>query len=62
MYSFKLDQKDGTNGAYNALVKNICVCEGYTRGMQYLLKLRGINSHNVDCYAGKDKTGMAQKR
>lgn len=51
--------KGGTNGAYNALVRNTCVCEGYTRGMQYLLKLKGINSHNVDCYAGKDTTHMA---
>ena len=51
--------KGGTNGAFNALVRNTCVCEGYTRGMQYLLKLKGINSYNVDCYAGKDTTHMA---
>ncbi len=51
--------KNGTNSAYNALVKNTSVCEGYTRGMQYLLKLKGINSHNVDCFAGKDTTHMA---
>lgn len=33
----------GTNGAYNAIMENTCVCEGYTRAMQYLLKLKGIN-------------------
>lgn len=49
----------GANGAYNALMKNSCVCEGYTRGMQYLLKIRGINSHNVDCYGEPDTTYMA---
>lgn len=51
--------KYGANGAYNAITKNISVCEGYTRGMQYLLKLKGIKSHNVDCFAGKDTTHMA---
>ena len=56
---FRNGPKKGANGAYNALTKNLCVCEGYTRAMQYLLKLKGINSHNVDCYAGKDTTYMA---
>jgi hypothetical protein len=50
---------NGIYGSYNALMLNTCVCEGYTRGMQYLLKLRNINSHNVDCYGEKDVTGMA---
>ena len=31
--------KNGTNGAYNCLMENTCVCEGYTRGEQYLLGL-----------------------
>ena len=53
--------KKGCNGAFNALILNKCVCEGYTRGMQYLLKLRGIQTHNVDCYAGKDETHMADE-
>lgn len=52
----------GTNGAYNAIMENTCVCEGYTRAMQYLLKLKGINSHNVDCYAEKDMTHMADSK
>ena len=55
----KIGQKTGTNSAYNALILNSCVCQGYTRGMQYLLKLKGIDSHDVDCYAGKDTTNMS---
>lgn len=39
----------GINGAYNCLVLNQCVCEGYTRGEQYLLALCGIPSRNVSC-------------
>lgn len=49
----------GANGAYNAIMFNMCVCEGYTRAMQYLLKLKGINSRNVSCISGKDTIGMA---
>ena len=51
---------NGDNGAYNCLVNNCCGCEGYTRGLQYLLALRGIQSHNVHCVAGRpDDKGMA---
>lgn len=53
--------KGGTNGAYNAIMRNSCVCEGYTRAMQYLLKLKGIHSHNVDCFLTEDVTGMSKK-
>ena len=49
----------GTNGAYNAIMFNQCVCEGYTRAMQYLLKLKGINSRNVMCIGEKDTMNMA---
>lgn len=49
----------GTNSTYNAIIGNCCVCEGYTRAMQYLLILNGISSRNVHCYAGEDKIGMA---
>ncbi|MCL2382847.1 MAG: hypothetical protein FWC79_01420 [Oscillospiraceae bacterium] len=38
-----------TNGAFSAIVFNNTVCEGYTRGGQYLLKLKGIESRNVGC-------------
>ena len=51
--------KNGTNGAYNCLMENTCVCEGYTRGEQYLLGLRGIKTRAVSCIAGKDTMGMS---
>ena len=49
----------GSNGAYNAFTYGTCVCEGYTRAMQYLLKLKGIKSHNVHCISGEDKLHMS---
>lgn len=49
----------GANGAYNAFKYNTCVCEGYTRAMQYLLRLKGIKSHNVHCISGKDILHMS---
>ena len=38
------------NGGYAGIVDGACVCEGYTRSEQYMLKLRGIDSHNAFCY------------
>lgn len=52
----------GANGAYNALMKNTCVCEGYTRAEQYLLKLKGIYARNVDCYPVEDFVHMADPK
>jgi hypothetical protein len=49
----------GANGAFNAFMYNTCVCEGYTRAMQYLLRLKNIKSHNVHCIAGEDKLKMS---
>ena len=49
----------GANGAYNAFMINTCVCEGYTRAMQYLLRLKGIKSHNVHCISGEDTYHMS---
>lgn len=49
----------GANGAYNAFIYGTCVCEGYTRAMQYLLTLKGIKSHNVYCISGEDKLHMS---
>lgn len=45
----------GANGAYMALTQNIAVCQGYTRAMQYLLKLKGIESHDASCIANESK-------
>lgn len=39
----------GQNGSFNAIMFKEGVCEGYTRAMQYMLKLKGIESHNVHC-------------
>lgn len=52
----------GANGAYNSFIYNTCVCEGYTRAMQYLLRLKGIKSHNVHCISGEDKLHMANDK
>ena len=52
----------GANGAYDALMNNNCVCEGYTRAMQYLLKLKGINATNVGCLAKEDIYGISDKK
>lgn len=52
----------GANGAYNAFTYGTCVCEGYTRAMQYLLRLKGIKSRNVDCISGEDKLHMSQDK
>lgn len=51
--------KNGINGAYNAIMFGTSVCEGYTRAMQYMLKLKGIKSHNVYCFGEKDNTGTS---
>lgn len=51
----------GANGTYNAFMYNSCVCEGYTRAMQYMLKLKGIKTANVDCIAGKDNLHLADR-
>lgn len=49
----------GANGTYSALVQKTCVCEGYTRGGQYLLQLKGIKTSNVHCLSGKDNFHVA---
>ena len=48
----QLSHKNGINGAYDCLVHKSCVCQGYTRGEQYLLALKGIKSHEVHCLTG----------
>ena len=51
----------GVNGAYNAFKYHSCVCEGYTRAMQYMLGLRGIKTSNTHCIAGKDNLHMSER-
>ena len=55
----RLSHEHGVNGAYDCLVHNSCVCQGYTRGEQYLLGLRGIKTREVSCIAGEDKIGYS---
>ncbi len=52
----------GANGSYNCLVENKCVCEGYTRGEQYLLSLRGIRTRNVPNVYVPDKYGLSDPK
>lgn len=47
--------KNGTQSAYNGLMLGSCVCEGYTRSMQYLLKTLNIKTKNVYCIGGKNQ-------
>jgi len=41
--------RTSANGIYPTLMRAKGNCEGFTRTMQYLLKLKGINSRNVYC-------------
>lgn len=41
----------GTNGTVNALMYGSCVCQGYSKSMQMLLKLAGIYSVDIGCVA-----------
>ena len=54
----QVSHKHGVNGAYDCLVNKSCVCQGYTRGEQYLLALKGIRTREVSCIACEDKTGF----
>lgn len=47
------NSKDNPNAftIYGALVENNAVCEGYTRAMQYLLKMVGIETISVNGYS-----------
>ena len=50
-------QLGGTNGTVNGLVYGSCVCEGYSKSMQMLLKLCGIPSFDV-CGIAEDPKKM----
>ena len=43
----------GTNGSINAFIEGSCVCQGYTKTMQLLLKLNFIHTYDVLCRAGE---------
>lgn len=44
--------KGGSNSTYNALIKQLVVCQGYTHAMQFLLKLNNIKAYDIACAAG----------
>ncbi|MEE1125127.1 MAG: transglutaminase domain-containing protein [Acutalibacteraceae bacterium] len=54
VYDVNADASQGVQSAftmYGALVEKSAVCEGYTKAMQYLLKLVGIESITVNGYS-----------
>lgn len=58
-----LGPRNGTSSSYNCIVNNLCCCEGYTRGEQYLLALCGIKSYSTTCIGGvKDTVGMSDSK
>ena len=42
-------RKFGTNGSINALLYGSCICQGYSKTMQMLLKLNGISAFDIGC-------------
>lgn len=54
VYDEEVDSSQGMRSdftMYGALVENSAVCEGYTKTMQYLLKLVGVESITVNGYS-----------
>jgi len=51
----KKSKINGNNGTYNSIVLNECVCQGYTKGIQFLLKLVGIYSFDIACICDDNK-------
>ncbi len=54
VYNEEADSSNGKETAftiYGALVENLAVCEGYSKSMQYMLKLVGIESVTVNGYS-----------
>jgi len=49
----------GANGAFNCLMFGTSVCQGYSRGEQYLLALKGIQSTAVSCVGTRDTIGIS---
>ena len=51
-------KENGINSAFNGVMYGFAVCEGYTRSMQYILKLMDIHSKNVYCIGGANKISI----
>ncbi len=48
-------RKGGTNGSVNALLYGSCVCQGYSKTMQMLLKLSGISAFDIGCIVNEEE-------
>jgi len=49
-------KKGGTNSCFNAILYKSCVCQGYTKAAQLLLKIAGIETSDVECIATEDES------
>ena len=52
-------RKGGTNGSINALLYGSCVCQGYSKTMQMLLKLSGISAFDIGCIVDEEEKKQA---
>lgn len=48
-------RKNGTNGSVNALLYGECVCQGYTKTMEMLLRICGVRSYDTACIINDKK-------
>jgi len=60
--NYEVGPSYGANGAYNCLVGQTCVCQGYSRGEQYLLSLLNIQSREISCTGKKDVIGFSDEQ
>ena len=49
-------KKGGTNSCVNAILYKSCVCQGYTKAAQLLLKIAGIETSDIECVATEDES------
>ena len=50
----------GTNGTFNALAYRECVCQGYSKAMQFLLNTVGIHAEDVPCMTDRKHQDIKQ--
>ena len=58
-YTTTMGPQYGANGAFNCLMFGTSVCQGYARGEQYLLALKGIRSSEISCVGTQDTIGIS---
>ena len=52
--------RSSANGLYTTVMNEKGNCEGFTRAMQYLLKIKGIHARNVYCVPKPENTGARE--